>query len=357
MSIVADATAPAASLTDALIAVACLAVSVPLLVRLVRRGPLSLPDRLPPGGSAWPLVLALAWGLTVWVMVQAGYLQWRMPALRAATQPAITATQPQTLPATVPVGELAKPKPPTERALDLANLPPPDVAFLSTVPHLAAFVALLAFDLMVYGGSMTGLGMSPRQARTGLAAGAMFSLVFVPLVFGGAIATEFVYQAIGYEHPREHDLLRVLGRSSESWVRLALAAGATVVAPLAEELLFRGHAQTMLRSALARFAGRASRVGRGRGFPLDSLGGAPAAVPERSVSSEFPAWVTWGAIVLASMLFASVHDRWTWPPIFLLSLCLGWAYERTGNLWTSIAVHAAFNAVSTLIFLSGAGSN
>jgi membrane protease YdiL (CAAX protease family) len=341
MSIVADATAPAASLTDALIAVACLAVSVPLLARLVRRRPLSPPDRLPPGGSAWPLVLALAWGLTVWVMVQAGYLQWRMPALRAATQPAtqsaVPASQPQTLPATVPVGQLAKPKPPTERALDLANLPPPDVTFLSTVPHLAAFVALLGFDLMVYGGSLTGLGLSPRQARQGLAAGAMFSLVFVPLVFGGAIATEFVYQAIGYEHPREHDLLRVLGRSSESWVRLALAAGATVVAPLAEELLFRGHAQTIFRRVLLSL----KRSGSGM---IDT-----AAAP--------PAWATWGAIVLASMLFASVHDRWTWPPIFLLSLCLGWAYERTGNLWTPIAIHAAFNAVSTLIFLSGAASN
>ena len=139
----------------------------------------------------------------------------------------------------------------------------------------------------------------------------MFSLVFVPLVFGGAIATEFVYQAIGYQHPREHDLLRVLGRSSETWAALALAAGATVVAPLAEELLFRGHAQTIFRRVLLSLKRTGNRV-------------ADAAAPP-------PAWVTWGAIVLASILFASVHDRWTWPPIFLLSLCLGWAYGARGT--------------------------
>jgi membrane protease YdiL (CAAX protease family) len=330
MSIVASATAPAAPITDAVYAAACLGVSVPLAVRLVRRGTLDPSDRLPPGGSAWTLVMALAWGLVVWVSVQAAYIQWRGPAIRAATQPAtqvttqpaIAATQPQTLAATLPADELAKPKPPTERALDLANLPPADVAVLSTVPHLAAFVALASFDLMVYGGSLTGIGLSLRQSRRGLAAGVAFALVFVPLVFGGAIVTEFVYRAVQYDHPREHDLLRVLGQSSQPWVRLVLAAGATVVAPLAEELLFRGHAQTIFRRMLA---------------PLGS-----------------PAWATWGAIVLASMLFASVHDRWTWPPIFLLSLCLGWAYERTGSLWAPVAIHAAFNTVSTLIFLSNA---
>ena len=120
MSIVADATAPAASLTDALSPWRAWRCRSAARARWSGAGRSSLPDRLPPGGSAWPLVLALAWGLTVWVMVQAGYLQWRLPASRAATQPAtqpvIAETRPQTFPATVPVGELAKPKPPTERA-------------------------------------------------------------------------------------------------------------------------------------------------------------------------------------------------------------------------------------------------
>src|SRR5690348_3183646 len=121
MSIVAAATEPTANWTDAAIAIACLGVSVPLVVRMVWRGPLESSDRLPPAGSVWTLILALAWGLAAWVTVQAVYLQWRGPAIRAATQPVVAATQPgaaetqpQTLPATLPAEELAKPKPPAE---------------------------------------------------------------------------------------------------------------------------------------------------------------------------------------------------------------------------------------------------
>ena len=43
---------------------------------------------------------------------------------------------------------------------------------------------------------------------------------------------------------------------------------------------------------------------------------------------------------------------WMAPLIFVLSLCLGYAYERTGNLWVSIIIHAAFNTTSTVIFLN-----
>jgi membrane protease YdiL (CAAX protease family) len=43
---------------------------------------------------------------------------------------------------------------------------------------------------------------------------------------------------------------------------------------------------------------------------------------------------------------------WTWPLIFVLSCFLGYAYERTGKLWTSITIHAAFNALSTIVYLN-----
>jgi membrane protease YdiL (CAAX protease family) len=58
------------------------------------------------------------------------------------------------------------------------------------------------------------------------------------------------------------------------------------------------------------------------------------------------------SVVLTSVLFALVHPAWSIPPIFLLSICLGYAYERTGNLWTVITMHALFNSISTVLFLS-----
>ena len=60
--------------------------------------------------------------------------------------------------------------------------------------------------------------------------------------------------------------------------------------------------------------------------------------------------------MVTSVLFAVVHPMWTAPVIFLLSLCLGYVYERTGNLWATIVIHAMFNTASTLLFLAGAAN-
>jgi membrane protease YdiL (CAAX protease family) len=256
-------------------------------------------------------VLALAWGLFVWIMVPAAYIAQRGY---------------------------------TPGKLDLATMPPRDVAFLAAVPHLAALVAVVTVDLLFYRGDLTGLGFSARQARQGVWTGLLLGCVFVPLVFGVAVLIEWLYRAAGYQHPPEHDILHVLGGAAEPWVRLALVGGAIVVAPLSEELLFRGHAQTVFRRALARLAGPQPPP---RAFPLAN----EADVVTPSEQDIPPTWATWGAILLASALFASVHAMWTWPTIFVLSVCLGWVYERTGNLWASVAVHAAFNGASTIIFL------
>jgi hypothetical protein len=70
-----------------------------------------------------------------------------------------------------------------------------------------------------------------------------------------------------------------------------------------------------------------------------------------------PVWASWVAILATSALFALVHPTWTWPAIFLLAVCLGYAYERTGNLWVPVVIHAAFNATSTVLFLYGGGAN
>jgi len=57
-------------------------------------------------------------------------------------------------------------------------------------------------------------------------------------------------------------------------------------------------------------------------------------------------------------LFAVVHATdirtvWMLPPLFLLSICFGYVYERTGNLWSSMVIHAAFNGTSLLFALLG----
>ncbi len=89
--------------------------------------------------------------------------------------------------------------------------------------------------------------------------------------------------------------------------RLPLGLVAIVIAPPAEEALFRGLIYPAIKRA---------------GFPRLAL---------------------WGS----ALLFAAVH--WNLPsllPLILLALVLIWLYERTGNLLAPIAAHALFNALN-----------
>jgi membrane protease YdiL (CAAX protease family) len=88
---------------------------------------------------------------------------------------------------------------------------------------------------------------------------------------------------------------------------------AVIVAPVAEEMIFRGYFYGVIR----RYGGR---------------------IP---------------AILISSLLFAAIHVHLpSFPGLFLLAVTLCFLYERTGSLWSNITMHAAFNAstIITLIF-------
>jgi membrane protease YdiL (CAAX protease family) len=106
-----------------------------------------------------------------------------------------------------------------------------------------------------------------------------------------------------------------------------------VGAPLAEETFFRGMLQTSL-------------VQKGWGFLV-------AFPPDRTYTP--PPYQRWAAILICSFLFCAMHSVDHMPILFVLSVGLGYLYERTGNLWASIVLHAAFNwwTLSQLLFFGG----
>jgi ABC-2 type transport system permease protein len=89
-----------------------------------------------------------------------------------------------------------------------------------------------------------------------------------------------------------------------SWDGLWLLALGVLAAPLCEEFIFRGLLQGGLRRSL-------------------------------------PAWQ---AIGIAAALFAVVHPPASMLPVFVLGLCAGFAYERSGALLAPMLVHAGYNA-------------
>jgi len=65
----------------------------------------------------------------------------------------------------------------------------------------------------------------------------------------------------------------------------------------------------------------------------------------------------WVAIVLTSVLFTLVHLGGGVPlesahalaPLFVLSVAMGVAYERTRSVWAPVVMHAGFNGLNVLI--------
>ena len=313
-------------------ALAFLLIGAAAGARLFRPGRVNLPERLPPHGSPWPMFVALLLGLGIWLMVPTAYYSLR-GGRPAATRP----VAPTPVPDVTPAAGQEEP--------DLSTLPPADLAFLMTVPHAAVFIGLGLFDRAIFGGGLGRLGLALRQLPRGVGLGLLASVPAVPMVFGTSLLAEVVYRKLNYTHDPEHDLLRALGRSPSLIVSALLVLGATVAAPLSEELLFRGHLQTLLRRVAARLSGA-----------MDPYLGPPLVGEETTTATAASAtppaaWATWAGIVATAALFTVVHEPWTWPPIFVLAVCLGYAYERTGNLWAPITMHAAFNSVSTVVYL------
>ncbi|HWE04557.1 MAG TPA: type II CAAX endopeptidase family protein [Tepidisphaeraceae bacterium] len=287
------------------------------------------PERLSRRQSPWPLVAAVGMGLMMWVMVQALYGDLRK------------------LPAKPP-GHSA---PPAESVIKVMT--PGDWAFVATVPPLAGFTMLWLADFFVGGTVLLDrLGFSLRRSLPGIAMGILAAIVILPPTYFFSEATELLYQHIHYVHPLEHELLKVMKQPENPVIQWILVFGAAVVAPLWEEFLFRGHIQTLLKRGLVTLSSpRLPGMEGFAGYAPMNVPINPNPIPFAEIVDPPPVWQTWLAIVLTSVLFAMMHPMWMRPPIFILSLGLGYCYERTGNLWTNMTVHCLFNSVSTFVYL------
>jgi membrane protease YdiL (CAAX protease family) len=197
------------------------------------------------------------------------------------------------------------------------------------------------------------------------------------LGFLAALLPVYCVQAvmIQFVPPDKHPVLQMLSEHSTP-VSLAVAVFfAVVVAPLAEEFLFRAFLQGWLESsawkqALMRAFERSRRVEAPADvMPIDfdaaSLDGAPIVdgVPQTAVSGPaidelatyVPARPDYLAILVSSAVFAALHaSNWPAPiPLFFLALILGYLYHRTHRLLPCIVVHLLFNGLSVAAVMSG----
>jgi len=151
-------------------------------------------------------------------------------------------------------------------------------------------------------------GFRPIRVRTGFAA-AVLGLLAVPVM---ALTGSAVQRILG--RPLESPQLQFLAPDGFSWtivVGMVLIGG--LMAPLAEEILFRG----LLYGWLRRF------------------------------------WRILPATMLSAAIFGLIHG--IVPVIaaaFVVGLALAYVYERTGSLWTPTIVHATQNCVAMAIMFA-----
>jgi len=167
---------------------------------------------------------------------------------------------------------------------------------------------------------LRGFGLRFRGLPKDLVAAFLNLLAVWPLVLGAIRVTMVVGNLVSqwiwrqdFQMPQHEALKEIAGHPAVS-LQILLVVLAVVVAPLTEEMIFRGLFQTMIRSYLGR---------------------------------------PWLAIVVTSVLFAMVHgDLAHWPALFILALGLGYAYERSGSLFRPIFMHAMFNGLAVISTLA-----
>ncbi|MBN2508102.1 MAG: CPBP family intramembrane metalloprotease [Verrucomicrobia bacterium] len=111
--------------------------------------------------------------------------------------------------------------------------------------------------------------------------------------------------------PEYQSTIKVLQVSVSPWQRACFGAAAIGLAPLAEEILFRGILYPVVK-----------QLGR----------------PQL-------------AVIGTSLLFAAIHSNlMTFLPLFVFSLLMIWLYEHTDTLAAPVIAHALFNAANFTLF-------
>lgn len=173
-----------------------------------------------------------------------------------------------------------------------------------------ASIVIFLLGLLVYRNltpsNVFGFGsvsFAPALGRSLLWLGAAYPLLM--------LVQAMVYGAAGGEMSPQ-DVVEFLQNAETPRDRLAVLAMAVVVAPVAEEMIFRGYLYPVGKKYLGPFL----------------------------------------SMAVTSLLFAVLHGHvGSIPALFTLAMCLGLAYEKSGSLMIPMIMHAVFNAVSVTAIL------
>lgn len=178
-------------------------------------------------------------------------------------------------------------------------------------------MAIIIFLVRVsFARRLKGFGLDPKTIHKDFLAAFVNLFSVWPIVLLALVLTIYFGKLIfgpNFE-VQQHQELESITEHSQLSLRVLIIVTAVVVVPAFEEMLFRGLFQTMFRSFTKRM---------------------------------------WLSILLSSGLFATVHSNTGhWPALFVLAMCMGYSYEKSGSLFRPIFIHSLFNAASIIAALN-----
>jgi membrane protease YdiL (CAAX protease family) len=179
--------------------------------------------------------------------------------------------------------------------------------------QLAAVLVLLTIGARRVPGGLSAWGLGLRHFGWRLATAVLAFIALWPVCAGMLLLTRlFLEHVCGINLPPAHvALLDLQSPEVGVWTKAVIAANAVLLAPLAEELFFRG----LFQSAIARW-------------------------------SRSP----WSGVAAAGLLFGAMHANVfdTMPTLVVFGAILAYTYARTNSLTLVILIHAVFNGKNVL---------
>lgn len=138
-------------------------------------------------------------------------------------------------------------------------------------------------------------------------------LIGLPLVTATSLGWRYLLNRVGFP-VQNQELIGLFRKPGSSEILAVMTLLAVVVAPISEELVFRGGIFRFMRTHVR----------------------------------------PWLAIVASSFFFAAIHVNVpSILPLFVLAIVFALAYERTGSLATPMIAHALFNLNTVVLVVTG----
>lgn len=201
------------------------------------------------------------------------------------------------------------------------------------ISELSTIAVIMSLARIHFTRGLKGFGLNIKTLVRDFFAAFVNLLAVWPLIISAMGLTIYFGELFwGREYEmQQHQQLKLITEHSQLLSRILIAVVAVIIVPLLEEMLFRGLFQTTIRSYIEAFR---------------SLIASPNKPEKERTTDRNGAWL---AIVISSVLFTMTHDNTGhWPALFVLGVCLGYSYEKSGSLFRPIFIHSFFNAISII---------